>query len=285
MTTKERPDSAAERITEEVTSWPGVQAGPGRRGEFAFTLGRRELGHLHGNHAFHGGFPRQVWQELFDKGRIDYHPVFPGKPGYGSRRIESEADVRDVIEMMRLNYDRAVARHGLPGGTGRRSRWRRGSRAAGLNAGATSVRTVAGHPRLPAAARAGQRARVQHQAWSRCGADRGSRRNLAPLPEPRTRGALRLELGDCAALRPRDRAPGRGRGLRHPRHLLASPPARRGLRGDPGSRPHRRGDRYLWDSGEHRLLFTGDTIYLDDGGWVAAVLETSDRAPTSRASS
>jgi hypothetical protein len=34
---------------------------------------------------------------------------------------------------------------------------------------------------------------------------------------------------------------------------------------------------YLWDTGEHRLLFTGDTIYLDDGEWVAAVLESSDR--------
>lgn len=34
---------------------------------------------------------------------------------------------------------------------------------------------------------------------------------------------------------------------------------------------------YLWDSGEHRFLFTGDTIYLDRGEWVAAVLESSDR--------
>jgi glyoxylase-like metal-dependent hydrolase (beta-lactamase superfamily II) len=35
---------------------------------------------------------------------------------------------------------------------------------------------------------------------------------------------------------------------------------------------------YLWDSGEHRLLFTGDTIYLRDEEWVAAVLDSSDRA-------
>ena len=34
---------------------------------------------------------------------------------------------------------------------------------------------------------------------------------------------------------------------------------------------------YLWDSGEHRFLFTGDTVYLDDGKWVAAVLDSSDR--------
>jgi hypothetical protein len=34
---------------------------------------------------------------------------------------------------------------------------------------------------------------------------------------------------------------------------------------------------YLWDSGRHRFLFTGDTLYLDDGEWVAAVLDSSDR--------
>ena len=33
--------SASQVITEEVTSWPGVEAGPGRRGEFAFRVGRR----------------------------------------------------------------------------------------------------------------------------------------------------------------------------------------------------------------------------------------------------
>ena len=104
----------SEQITEEVTSWPGVEAAPGSRGEFAFTLGRRELGHLHGDHALHIGFPKAVWHELHDANRIGYHPVFPGKPGYAARRIESAEDVRDVIELLRLNYDRAIAHHGLP---------------------------------------------------------------------------------------------------------------------------------------------------------------------------
>jgi glyoxylase-like metal-dependent hydrolase (beta-lactamase superfamily II) len=34
---------------------------------------------------------------------------------------------------------------------------------------------------------------------------------------------------------------------------------------------------YLWDNGEKRLLFTGDTIVLSDGDWVAAVLDSSER--------
>ena len=36
---------------------------------------------------------------------------------------------------------------------------------------------------------------------------------------------------------------------------------------------------YLWNGGRHRFLFTGDTIYLREGEWVAAVLESSDRGP------
>jgi hypothetical protein len=106
--------TASEQITETVTSWPGVTAGPGARGAFSFTLGRRELGHLHGDRVLHAGFPKDVWHELFDAGRIEYHPVFPGKPGYAARQLTSEADVLDAIELLRLNYDRVVAAHGLP---------------------------------------------------------------------------------------------------------------------------------------------------------------------------
>ncbi|MBA3747366.1 MAG: DUF5519 family protein [Solirubrobacterales bacterium] len=109
-----RTQTASEQITEQVTAWPGVRAGTGSRGEFAFTIGRREIGHLHGDRVLHLGFPKAVWHELYEAGRIDYHPVFPGKPGYASRRIDSQDDVADVIALLRLNYDRAVATHGLP---------------------------------------------------------------------------------------------------------------------------------------------------------------------------
>lgn len=35
---------------------------------------------------------------------------------------------------------------------------------------------------------------------------------------------------------------------------------------------------YLWDTGRHRVLFTGDTIFFSRGGWRAAVLDgISDR--------
>jgi hypothetical protein len=108
--------SASQQITEEVTSWPGVEAGPGRRGEFAFKVGPREIGHLHGDHAAHFSFPKPVWRELSAQGRIGPHPVFPEAEGPAARRIESNDDVRDVIQLMRLNYDRVIGARRSNGG-------------------------------------------------------------------------------------------------------------------------------------------------------------------------
>jgi hypothetical protein len=106
--------TASERITEEVRSWPGVEAGYGQRGEFGFTVSGHELGHLHGDHAAHFSFGSKLGAELKEQGRVVDHPVFPGKAGPGARRISTEDDIREVLELMRLNYDRVVARYGVP---------------------------------------------------------------------------------------------------------------------------------------------------------------------------
>jgi hypothetical protein len=105
--------SASERITDEVTSWPGVEAGYGRRGEWGFYVSGHEVGHLHGDHAAHFSFGKEIGSALREQGRVVDHPVFPGKNAMAARRIDSDDDVHDVIELMRLNYDRIVARYGL----------------------------------------------------------------------------------------------------------------------------------------------------------------------------
>jgi hypothetical protein len=108
--TKQETGTPSERITAEVTSWEGVVAGHGKRGEFGFRLGKREIGHLHGDHAAHFFFPKETWAELHDEGRIGHHPVFPEREGPAARRIASDEDVRDVIALMRVNYEEALAR-------------------------------------------------------------------------------------------------------------------------------------------------------------------------------
>ncbi len=73
--------TASEQITAEVTSWPGVQAEHGTRGEFAFKLGGRELGHLHGDQVAHFGFPKDVWRELYAAAADRLPPGLPRPAG------------------------------------------------------------------------------------------------------------------------------------------------------------------------------------------------------------
>lgn len=106
--------TAAERIVEEVTSWPGVEARPGAFGSLAFYLERREIGHLHGDRVAHFAFPRGVRAELLAEGRVVPHPV--ASPGLAARAIDEDGDVEEVIALLRLNYDRLAARHAVPAG-------------------------------------------------------------------------------------------------------------------------------------------------------------------------
>jgi hypothetical protein len=100
----------SERIAAEVGGWPGVMVDDGELGELAFKVGRRELGHLHGERVAHFSFPRPLWHELAAAGRIGPHPVFPDRVGPAARRIVTDADERDVVALFRLNYDRLAGR-------------------------------------------------------------------------------------------------------------------------------------------------------------------------------
>jgi hypothetical protein len=100
----------SEQITEVVGAWPDVVVDDGELGELAFKVGGHELGHLHGDHAAHFGIPPALGRELRAEGRVVDHPAFPGKAGVAAHRIDTEDDVRDVIELFRFNYDRTVAR-------------------------------------------------------------------------------------------------------------------------------------------------------------------------------
>ena len=102
--------TAHDVITDVVSTWRGIEAGTGSRGEWAFTVGRKEIGHLHGNHAAHFAFPKSVWVELKEQGTDRGSSGLPGRAGLAARRIENEDDVLDVIELLRLNYDRVVER-------------------------------------------------------------------------------------------------------------------------------------------------------------------------------
>jgi hypothetical protein len=94
------------RIEREVGSWEGVTTHPHRFGGLSFRLGRRELGHLHGERWADLAFHKRIRDMLVETGRAQPHHVLP-ETGWVSRQIRSDEDVAEVIELFRLSYERA----------------------------------------------------------------------------------------------------------------------------------------------------------------------------------
>ncbi|HEY0415224.1 MAG TPA: luciferase family protein [Gaiellaceae bacterium] len=99
-------EDIAARIEREVGSWDGVTTHPHRFGGVEFRFGRREIGHLHGKRWADLPFQRRIRDMLVETGRAQPHHVLP-HTGWVSKQISSDADVRDVIELFRLGYERA----------------------------------------------------------------------------------------------------------------------------------------------------------------------------------
>jgi predicted enzyme related to lactoylglutathione lyase len=102
-------DELLTMIERELKSWPGVTTGDTGRGGLQFSYGRVELGHLHGSSFADLPFPKKVRDELIAQGRASVHPPLP-ESGWVRRSMEGPEDVTEVIELFRMNYERARAR-------------------------------------------------------------------------------------------------------------------------------------------------------------------------------
>ena len=98
-------ESIAAQIQREVASWPGVIVDAYRGGMVFFHVGRREIGHLHGNRLADLPFPVRIREKLVAEGRADLHYLHP-KTGWITYYIRGEQDAGAIIELFRLNYSR-----------------------------------------------------------------------------------------------------------------------------------------------------------------------------------
>jgi predicted DNA-binding protein (MmcQ/YjbR family) len=101
--------NAKKRITEAVTSWGEITLAPHRFGGTAFMLGKRELGHIHGDRLVDIPFPKPVRDELVSTGQAEPHHILP-ESGWISFFLKSEADIDHAIHLMRTSFDLATAR-------------------------------------------------------------------------------------------------------------------------------------------------------------------------------
>jgi luciferase-like monooxygenase len=100
--------SARARIEAEVVSWPGVETGPGRFGSVRFTVGRRELGHLHGDEIADLPLRPETARELIAAGQAREHRYTPEGSGWVTVELRSSDDADRVVELMRGSYERTI---------------------------------------------------------------------------------------------------------------------------------------------------------------------------------
>lgn len=92
-----------ERIVKEVIKWEGVTTGPHRFGGTELRLGRRELGHIHGDRFANLAFPMPVRNHLIAEGKAERHHIL-SKSGWITFRFRKEEDVDSCIDLFKLSY-------------------------------------------------------------------------------------------------------------------------------------------------------------------------------------
>jgi hypothetical protein len=70
-------------------------------------LGKREIGHLHGDGLADIPFPTRVRNELVAAGRAQPHHVLPDS-GWVSVYLREPADVENALQLFRQSYEIAV---------------------------------------------------------------------------------------------------------------------------------------------------------------------------------
>ena len=97
---------AKEKIAKEVAAWAGVNASEHRLGGVEFRVGRRELGHVHGDYQVDMPLPMKVRDQLISERKAEPHHILP-ESGWITLRFRDSDDVDRAINLFRLSYDLA----------------------------------------------------------------------------------------------------------------------------------------------------------------------------------
>ena len=94
---------ASKLITDSLLSWDGIEAHPHRFGGTEFRIGKREIGHIHGDSLVDIPFPKKVRDEIVAAGEAEPHHILP-ETGWVSFYLREESDVERAIALLKRSY-------------------------------------------------------------------------------------------------------------------------------------------------------------------------------------
>ena len=98
---------AKEKIHEAISILEGVTFEPHRFGGTEYRLGKREIGHVHGNYLVDIPFTKKVKSEIIAEGKAVDHHVLP-LSGWVSVYLNEPADVDNAIDLLKKSYGISV---------------------------------------------------------------------------------------------------------------------------------------------------------------------------------
>jgi hypothetical protein len=99
---------AQQRIIAVVHGWEEVEIRPHRYGGLEFRLGKRELGHVHGDALVDIPFPKAVRNEIVAAGQAEPHHILPNS-GWVSVFLRENEDVERAIGLLERSFQLAMA--------------------------------------------------------------------------------------------------------------------------------------------------------------------------------
>src|SRR5580704_16698029 len=99
--------AANDEIVAEVASWDGVTIATHRFGGTEFRMGRRELGHIHGDYQADIPFPKTVRDKLVSENKAEPHHILP-QSGWITFRFVKKEDVQRGLDLFRMSYELAL---------------------------------------------------------------------------------------------------------------------------------------------------------------------------------
>ena len=98
---------AKDRIVGAVAQWEGLTIGPHRFGGTEFLIGKREIGHIHGDHLVDIPFPKRIRDEVVSSGEAQPHHVLP-ESGWVSLYLREAGDIERALALLRRSYEIAI---------------------------------------------------------------------------------------------------------------------------------------------------------------------------------
>lgn len=98
---------ASKQIVDTLLTWEGIESHPHRFGGTEFRIGKREIGHIHGDSLVDIPFPKKVRDEIVAAGEAQPHHILPDS-GWVSFYLREDGDVERAIALLKCSYEIAL---------------------------------------------------------------------------------------------------------------------------------------------------------------------------------